>query len=125
MSENNSMTSAEATATRHLIGLTFEQVGEALDINPRSVRRWESGSSLPGAGAAGALRALRVEHDEDTSRLVAIARKGEALLIPTGEGDTRPAGWWKAVAARVLDRLPGTVIEWNPARPAQSKQSAS
>ncbi|MGP5523243.1 hypothetical protein ACTXM3_08080 [Glutamicibacter arilaitensis] len=113
MSENNSMTSAEATATRHLIGLTFEQVGEALDINPRSVRRWESGASLPGAGAAGALRALRAEHDKDTKRLCAKAAKASPLLIPTGKGDTRPAGWWKAVAARVLDRSPGTVIEWH------------
>lgn len=112
MIENMAMSSAEATATRHLIGLTFEQVGEALEINPRSVRRWESGSSLPGPGAAGALRALRAEHDKDTKRLCAKAAKTSPLPIPTGEGSARPAGWWKAVAARVLDRLPETVIEW-------------
>lgn len=112
MNENIAMTSAEATATRHLIGLTFEQLGDTLEINPRSIRRWESGSSLPGPGAAGALRALRAEHDEDTKRLCAKAAKASPLIIPTGEDGPRPAGWWKAAAARVLDRMPETVIEW-------------
>lgn len=111
MNELPVMTSAEATAVRHLIGLTFEQLGDALGINPRSIRRWESGSSAPGAGVASALRELRAEHDADTKRLAAEAFTSSVVLIPS-ETEARPAGWWKAVAARLIDRMPEARVAW-------------
>lgn len=100
------MSPAEVACTRALIGLTADQMGQALHVNPRTVRSWESGRDTPSESASSAIRALRAEHDTETERLAA----GDAIIyLPDGP---RPAGWYRAIGARLLDRDPDVMIEW-------------
>ena len=102
------MSPAEVAATRRLIGLTAEQMGEELGINPRTIRSWEAGKYTPGQSATGAIFALRAEHDAETARLADGAVDGMIVSIPDGP---RAPGWYLALAARVIDRVPDAMIE--------------
>ena len=103
------MTPAELAATRHLLGLTAEQLGNELGINPRTIRAWESGKYKPSPGPMDALTAIRAEHDAETDRLTVGAEDGTPIYLPSGP---RPAGWYLALAARVIDRVPDAMIDW-------------
>ena len=100
------MTAAEVACTRHLLGLTADQMGAALGVNPRTVRSWEAGRDKPSDTASAAVRNLRAEHDQEVERLAA---SDAVIYLPDGP---RPAGWYKALGARVLDREPDAMIEW-------------
>lgn len=99
------VTPLEVAARRSLIGLSITDLATALDINEKTVRRWESPSgALPiSAHNLDRLDALVAEHTADVDAAIAA---GEVAL-----GD-RPYGWYSAVAARILDR--DTVDERRP-----------
>lgn len=99
------MTPAQIAATRHLIGLTAEQLGAALSINPRTIRGWESGKYSPGPGPTAALAALRAEHDAELAEILSHT-EGD---IPAGP---RPSGWYLALASRLIDRKPDITLNW-------------
>lgn len=103
------MTPAEVAATRRLIGLTAEQLGEHLAINPRTIRAWETGGYSPSEPAANTLRALRAEHDAELDELIANVGQG-AVTLPTGP---RARGWYLALAARLIDRDPAAQLRWS------------
>lgn len=84
------MTITTFAAKRHLIGLTIDEIATALNINPRTVRGYESGKYSPGPGVVADLEALVKEHTADVD-------------TETPE-DRRSRGWRVAVAARRLDR---------------------
>lgn len=103
------MTPAQIAATRRLIGLTADQLAGELDVNPRTVRGWESGRFTPSEGPVGDLLALRGEHDTEAARMADAARVGGPVVLPAGP---RPPGWYLALGARVLDREPGAAVTW-------------
>ena len=103
------MTPAMIAATRRLIGLTVDQLAEALRVNPRTVRGWESGRYSPSDGPVRDLLELRGEHDAETDALTDAAQSGDVVL-PDGP---RPQGWYLALAARVLDRESGALVTWS------------
>lgn len=102
------MTPAQIAATRRLIGLTADQIGEELGINPRTIRAWETGKYSPSDSAVRALRALRSEHDTELDKMLTSAAQGP-IEVPTGP---RERSWYLALGARLLDRLPDAQIDW-------------
>ena len=102
------MTPTQIAAIRRLLGLTADQLGEELGINPRTIRGWEAGKYAPSPSAEAALLALRAEHDAELDVLIAEAAAGP-VEVPSGP---RERGWYLALAARLIDRLPGAMIEW-------------
>lgn len=102
------MTSAQIAAIRRLVGLTADQLGEELGINPRTIRGWEAGKYAPSPSAMAALLALRAEHDAELDALIASAAQGVAE-VPSRP---RERSWYLALAARLIDRLPAAQIEW-------------
>ena len=101
------MTPAEIAATRKLMGLTAEQLGAELGINPRTVRGWESGKYAPTQPVVAALRSLRAEHDALVAAL--IEQDAELAVLPRGP---KPQGWYLALGARLLDRRPDLRLDW-------------
>ena len=105
------MTPEQISATRRLVGLTADQLGAKLSINPRTIRGWESGKYSPGPGATEALHDVRDAHDLDFQSCFEVAKGGDSVSFPEGDGD-RPNGWWLAIAARVIDRYPSATFHW-------------
>lgn len=106
------MNQTEFAAIRRLVGLTAEQFGDKLSINPRTVRRWESGATNISDSAAALIQDLRAAHDLDFKSCLAIVGRGDTVTFPEGDGD-RPNSWWLAVAARIIDREPKAQLKWS------------
>lgn len=102
------MTPVHVAATRRLLGLTADQLGQALDINPRTIRGWEAGKYTPSETATQALLGLRAEHDAELATMLQHAKAG-AVEIP---GGPKARGWYLALAARLIDRLPDARVTW-------------
>lgn len=105
------MTPLEVSAIRRMVGLTVDQFADRLDVNPRTVRGWESGKYSPSESAAQAILSVRREHDKQTDRLMLGAAETDAPVYLGGP--EHPRGWWIALAARVLDANPDARVEWD------------
>lgn len=102
------MTPTQVAAIRRLLGLTADQLGEELGINPRTIRAWEAGKYSPSESAGRALLDLRAEHDVELDALLGMAAHG-SVEVPNGP---REHGWYLALAARLIDRLPTAHVTW-------------
>lgn len=102
------MTSAQIAAIRRLLGLTVDQLGQELGINPRTVRGWEAGKYSPSESVEQALNDLRSEHDAELDLLLASTASGP-VEVPRGP---KVRSWYLALAARLIDRRPGAQIAW-------------
>lgn len=110
MTDFPALTDAEFRIAREDLGLTAEWVASRLGVALRTVRRWEHGQrAIPGAVAdhvgtwtdyADGQAAAWVERLLDVPEPV--------LVIPRdGDRDGWPAGWWRALAARIVEDVPG------------------
>ena len=103
------MSPAEVAATRHLLGLSQSELCDLLGIARSTLHDWERGKWRPSAGLQADLLALRAEHDVEVGRLTRGAAEGEVIALVPG---SRPRGWYVGLGARVLDRVPGAMLEW-------------
>lgn len=103
------MTGAEVAATRHLLGLTRNDLAGMLRVNPHTVKAWESGSQQARPGVIAELQAIRAKHDQEVRRLIEGARDGVPIEFPDGP---KPRGWYLAMGARVLDAVPDAMLDW-------------
>lgn len=103
------MTPAEIAAIRHLLGLSQAELAGELHVTRHAVKDWESGRFSPRQGVVDDLAALREQHDRETARLTGGAREGMIIQVPRGP---KPQGWYLALAARVLDRMPDAMLDW-------------
>ena len=108
MSDTARITPAQIAATRHLIGLSQAELADELGVNRHAVKDWESGRFAARSGVVADLAALRVAHDADLDEMVRRAAKGP-VEVP---GGPRPRGWYLALAARLLDRVPAAQVDW-------------
>lgn len=105
------MNRSEFRTVREGLGLTAEFVAEHLDINVRTVERWEAGTTLIPVFAADALAMLEaraaetVEHEVDV-----LSRALSPVLIITSDPEDMPARWQRAIAFRVRERVPALRI---------------
>lgn len=104
----HTMTAAEIAATRHLIGLSQAELADELNVNRHSVKDWESGRFAARQGVVTDLIALRAQHEAELTQMVQRAEQSP-IAIPNGP---RPRGWYLALGARLLDRLPDVQIDW-------------
>lgn len=108
MPATTQITAAQIAATRHLIGLSQAELADALSVNRHAVKDWESGRFAARPGVIADLMALRAEHDAELTELTEQAERAEVEL-PSGP---KSRGWYLALAARLLDRLPAARIAW-------------
>jgi len=101
------MSPAEFAAYRHLVGLTVEELGEKLGVDPRTVRGWESGQECISESAGDALRGIVDSHSGLVHQLLDEA-EGSAIFVDR-------TGWNLAAIARVLAENPGVMVEWEAA----------
>lgn len=104
------MTGAEIAATRHLLGLSQAELGEQLGVSRHAVKDWESGRFSARPGVIVDLRALRGSADAEVARLTNGAVDGIPIYLPNGP---KPRGWYLALGARVIDRMPDAMLEWH------------
>lgn len=65
---------AEIRAARAALGLTARELAHLLDVNERTVRRWEKGHGNPSPGVSAELRALDARADELAAAIAVHAR---------------------------------------------------
>lgn len=104
------MSGTELAATRHLLGLSQQDLADLLKVNRYTVRDWERGKHEPRAGVLHELELLRREHTEAVDVLAHAAADGEIIGLPQGP---KPSGWYLAIGARILDRVPDAQLEWH------------
>jgi transcriptional regulator with XRE-family HTH domain len=131
------MTPIELKVVREALGLSREQLAAALHVGLRSVDDWESGRRpIPeGVGddverieaytaeVAGQLAAHLLEHAGDTPVFEVYDRDADMPALDLPSAPLPPtARWWRAVAHRVAEDVPGLRIveapKW-PRPPAQ------
>ena len=105
------MAGAEMAAWRHLLGLTLDELAEALAVNVRTTRSWESGRDPIPLRIDTEVATLVVEHGELAARMVDDGRP-VAITRDKAAPSPRPRGWYVAAAARALAVEPGLMVEW-------------
>ena len=105
------MTAGEFAAWRHLLGLTLNELAEALAVNPRTTRAWESGRDPIPARVTDELAALDVEHRALAGQMVD-AKAPVAIARDKAAAQPRPRGWYVAAAARALAVEPDLEVDW-------------
>lgn len=105
----DTMTGAEIAATRHLLGLSQSELAAMLNVGRDAVKDWERGRFTARPGVVTDLLALREAHDQEVARLTDGADDGNIIHLPDGP---KPRGWYLALGARVLDRVPDAMLDW-------------
>lgn len=105
--EDDPMTPAEFRMVREYLGLTGEQLAAELDVSLRSLRRWEHGHSPVPDGVREAMEALEARAAGEVGRLVAALRDAPEVVLQIPD-----AGWWRMVAARVAQEVPGLTVRY-------------
>lgn len=105
-------TPAEIRLARENLGLTTREMASHLEVQDRSLRRWEDGTR--GIPARAVTRVNRViaradrEVEMQVRFLSAMSRERRVFVIPdpgtAAEG--WPARWWGRVALRVVEQVP-------------------
>lgn len=103
------MTGAEIAATRHLLGLTMQEMADMLGVSKESIKKWEAGKYAARPGACADITQLRAEHDAEVARLMVGVEDGIPIGLP---GGPKPRGWYLALGARLIDREPDAMLEW-------------
>ena len=105
------LSGADFAARRHLVGLTLEEVADALGVNPRTARAWEAGRDLIPERIGDELAALIDEHTALVERMV--DSEEVVGIVRDKDVDTpRPRGWYVAAAARALPIEPDLMLDW-------------
>lgn len=105
-----SMSPAEVASLRHMMGLSLDAFAALLEVNPRTVRAWESGRDALSSTSEAAVWELVRRHDALVSEYldaeVPIAiRRDMGAAIP-------PRGWYLSAAGRAMHEEPDLMIGW-------------
>lgn len=117
MSEEQ-MSAAEFRAVREHLGLTVEWAAKHLDVTDRTIRSWETGRHRVPAGVRDELEhwqdqaAAAVDQVVDT----AMDAPDPVVRVPLRDEDAPapwPARWWRQVAMRAVDEVPGLRLAYD------------
>lgn len=103
------MSDAELRMVRDFLGLSAEWLAGHLGVALRTVRRWESGHSLIPDGVRVQVEELEAVAAGQVGAVVdALADSPDAVLtLVLGGAGGFPDSWWRMVAARVAQEVPG------------------
>lgn len=119
------MSAAHLRALRTALGLSVKDLAEWADVAIGSARCWDTGRYYAPAGVVAELEELKAQTDRAVDQMadhyavasgfMVIPRTPEDMpwtvpCVQVPEGVT--LDWWKLVAVRVCDRVPGLGIEW-------------
>jgi len=104
----------EVAIRRHRLGLTLEELADAIGVNPRTVRAWESGRDPVPVRIRAELDVLAGEHDQTLADMIEHAEDHQVVGIFRDKGAPvpHPRGWYVAAAARAMDSHPDMVVAW-------------
>lgn len=88
---------AEVAALRVLMGLSLDQMAEALHVNPRTVRSWESGRDRMSLSSTRAVWELKRAHD------LLVADYADGSPVIPYDPDGKPRQWFLAALGRAMD----------------------
>ncbi len=109
------MSPAELRMVREYLGVSAEWLADRLGVALRTVRRWEHGQSAVPDGVREQVEELEVVAAGHVNAAVdALGDAVEAVLtIPDADAGGFPAGWWRMVAARVAQDVPGLHVRYD------------
>ena len=121
------MSGAHLRALRTALGLSVKDLAEWAGVAIGSTRSWDTGRYHAPAGVVAELEELKDQTDRTVAELADHYKTaGGPMVIPrtpddmpwTVPGVVVPEGvtldWWKLIAVRVCDRVPGLTVEWPP-----------
>ena len=107
------LTDAGLRVARERLGLTTEALAGLLGVHERTVRRWETGEAVVPEGVAADVADIRADAEQDVADAVLrLDPDAPVLVLPAVDGDRLPVSWWRAVAGRVAEQVPGVVIQY-------------
>jgi transcriptional regulator with XRE-family HTH domain len=108
------MTAAEFKMVREAWGWTLETIAAYLTVDPRTVRRWEAGTSRVPDGVREGMELLEQHLNALVEDIATQARDAPdvTLEIPAGDVGGLPAACWRAVAYRVAEDVPGLYVTY-------------
>ena len=119
------MSGAHLRALRTALGMSVKELAEWADVAIGSARSWDTGRYYAPAGVVSELEDLHMDTSHAVDDLAEHFREhGGPMVIPrspadlpwTVEGVEVPEDvtldWWKLVAVRVCELVPGLRIEW-------------
>lgn len=110
------MRATEFRLIREGLGLTGGWLSSHLEVNPRTIDRWEAGDTAIPEFAARALRDLEQRaRDEVAARVDALERWGVQEVSIHETPGSMPARWQRAVAFRVRQEVGDVLIVTGPA----------
>ncbi len=109
------MNAATFKTIREGLGLTARDISERLDINPRTVDRWEAGDSPIPAFAVAALDEWESRAADTVEAWVeAVEGDERPFVVIAASPDDEPPRWQRAIAFRVRQRVPRLMILSEP-----------
>jgi hypothetical protein len=124
--ENKRMTSAEFRVVRELLGVSGDWIAQRLGVSPRTVRHWEAGRYRIPDGVRVEVERMERETADAVAAGIAQLVGCPSPSVVTYRSDAEysaahpeagwPAGWHRAVVARIAQDVPGIVIRWAPAK---------
>ncbi len=108
------MSPAEFCMVRDFLGVTGAWLASHLRVTLRTVRRWEHGQSPVPDGVREAMEQLEATAGEEVGQLVTelADARDNVLTIPRQGGDYTQ-GWWRMIAARVAQEVPGLYVQYD------------
>lgn len=102
------MTNANFHLDRRLLGLPVEWLAQKLDVNERTVRRWDTGVTDAPPGVMAFMEGLTTEAFDRLEDMVESLPQGAMVAVPRRDEDVQsdldyPATWHLALAARLRD----------------------
>lgn len=108
----STMLAAEVRAIRQGLGVTAEWLASYLNVQTRTVQRWESGQNEVKSFAAEAIHMLEADADRQVEAHVhaikAVPPSGAPVMVieDVGHKNDWPAGWQRMIAFRVRQQIP-------------------
>lgn len=116
----HAMTGAEFKCTRESLGLTSSNLGNILNVDPRTIRAWEEEKYPIPTGIIHELHKIQIETDDQVDYYLDQFEHGPTPVLITYRTDPEyhqyhpgskwSASWHRAVAARVAWEMPDITL---------------
>lgn len=109
------MSAAEFKMVREAWGWTLDAIAEYLTVDPRTVRRWESGASRVPEGVREGMELLEHHLNATVEDLATRLRDSAVVVleIPAGDAGGLPAACWRAIGYRVAEDVPELYVTYS------------